>query len=158
MRKLLVQVGVAAAVAFGLVGCGGGGDPAAPQTSATTATAPTGAVAGADTPEGQAFCDEAKRVLSESFAVAEQAYEDFFAAEAGSDEWLAALDETTQTSLDAYDATVGVAASAPTPELKAVLDDIAAQIEIQADGSSERPLSSEAVTELLGQLDTACGR
>jgi hypothetical protein len=161
MRQRLVPVGVAAALVFGLAACGSsddGGGPAAPTTPSSGAAAATGPVAGADTPEGQAFCDEAARTLGDAFALAAQAYEDFFEAETGTDEWLLAFDATTQRTFDAREATVELAAAAPTPELKAVLDGIAAQIEINTDGSSERILDSVTAEELLGQLNTACGR
>lgn len=160
MRRLLVPVGVVAALAFGLSACGGddGGNPDAPPTSGSTATVPAGPVAGADTPEGQAFCDEATRTIGDALAVAAQAYEDFFKAEAGTDEWLSALDATTQTSGEAYEAAVEMAEAAPAPELKAVVDGIAAKIKINDDGSSEVVISPQTVSELMGQLNAACGR
>jgi hypothetical protein len=162
MRRLFVQLAAVTALTLGLAACGdsdgGGGDPEASPTSPATVAGPTGPVAGADTPEGQAFCDEAISTVSAAFDQAVQAYDEFFETEAGTDEWLMAFGALNVATTRAAQAARDMADVAPTPELAAVFNTIADQIDIQANGSTEVQLHAESAPQLLAQLNAACGR
>jgi hypothetical protein len=144
MRRLLVCAALAT-VAFSAAACGGSGDSGGASTASSRATSTSpaaNAAAGADTPEGKALCNDAKRVLSADLAEAAKAYDDVLSHPAGSDEQLKALSQITTAAAKASGHMKEKAKSAPTPELKAAIEGVAAKID-KVVNNEDQPLPNE---------------